>query len=110
LVISGVKKNAHPVEALSLVPPAAVACMRPAVLCFRLRYPASMAAAGARVIITGRRSGPLEDVRAEVGPAVIPVVHDGSDLPAIPAFLASTAAGFIHGITIPVDGGAAVGF
>lgn len=50
---------------------------------------ASMAAAGARVIITGRRSGPLEDVRAEVGPAVIPVVHDVSHLPTIPAFLDS---------------------
>jgi NAD(P)-dependent dehydrogenase (short-subunit alcohol dehydrogenase family) len=58
----------------------------------------------------GRRSGPLEDGRAEVGTAVIPVVHDVSDLPAIPAFLASKAASFVHGTTIPVDGGAAVGF
>ncbi len=49
----------------------------------------SMVAAGARVIVTGRRSGPLEDVRSELGSAVIPAVHDLSDLAAIPEFLDS---------------------
>lgn len=48
---------------------------------------ASLVDAGARVVISGRRQAPLQEVRREVGDAVIPKAHDISDLPSIPDFV-----------------------
>lgn len=49
----------------------------------------SLVDAGARVIISGRRLGPLDEARNELGEAVIAKAHDISDLPGIPGFLDS---------------------
>ena len=44
---------------------------------------------GARVVITGRRRAPLEEVRGELGEAIVPRVHDIADLSSIPDLLES---------------------
>ena len=53
---------------------------------------------GARVVITGRREAPLEDVKTELGEGIVPRVHDITDLGSIPALLGS-----LEGDLGPID-------
>jgi len=49
----------------------------------------SLSASGARVVITGRRREPLEDVAARIGSLIIPRQHDIGELESIPSFIES---------------------